>query len=200
MTSRHYLGITDFYLGKGTYGRRRRYVRTWEDTRPSEAIEGAFTMMTAKKPIWIRLVMRLVSPYGRGVNEKFHLRLPEGRTTVPISTPRLLSPVIGRAVVVFVCPFCFFGSSKWSSLKFYLFVYDGDMSCESCVTKNLPTMSHLIELHFFSQSFHSLTSARSSKFWAILRPVGCENFCQSVQCTLDLETLLVFWTVSKSHM
>ena len=51
--------------------------------------------------------MRLVSRYGRGVNEKFHLRLPEGRTTVPISTPRLLSPVIGKAVVVFVCPFSF---------------------------------------------------------------------------------------------
>jgi hypothetical protein len=51
MTFRHCLGITDFYLGRGTFGRRRRYVRTWEDTRPSEAIEGAFTMMTAKKPI-----------------------------------------------------------------------------------------------------------------------------------------------------
>ena len=34
---------------------------------------------------------------------KFHLRLPEGRTTVPISTLRLLSPVIGKALVVFVC-------------------------------------------------------------------------------------------------
>ena len=157
------LGITDFYLGRGTYGRRRRYVRTWEDTRPFEAIEEAFTMMTAKRPIWIRLFMRLVSPYGRGVNERFHLRLPEGRTTVQISTPRLLSPVIGKAVVVFVCPFCFFGSSKWSSLKFYLFVHDGDISCESCVTKNLPTMSHLIELHFFSQSFHSLIGQLISK-------------------------------------
>ena len=175
------LGITDFYLGRGTYGRRRRYVRTWEDTRPFEAIEEAFTMMTAKRPIWIRLFMRLVSPYGRGVNERFHLRLPEGRTTVQISTPRLLSPVIGKAVVVFVCPFCFFGSSKWSSLKFYLFVYDGDMSCESCVKICQPWAIWLN--YTFSHSFHSLASTRSNKFRAMLG-LGYEIFCQRVYSAL----------------
>jgi hypothetical protein len=86
-------------------------------------------MMTAKKPIWTRPVMRLVSRYGRGVNEKFHPRLPEGRTTVPISTPRLLSPVIGKVFFLSFFLSFFLVRQNDGSLNSICFVHDGDMSC-----------------------------------------------------------------------